>query len=102
MAWSASHLLTWWAWLAVGAIWLCRLPKTAETPVPPFEIRHGSIQVGCVKVRPHAVCEEKFRVGRLPEQEIRKPLFAAGANEQIDVFAPGINRRSEQLLQRVG
>src|SRR3954463_12312671 len=42
-------------------------------------------QVATVVVRPQRVLEHQFGVRRLPQQEVRDALLAAGANEEIDV-----------------
>ncbi len=43
--------------------------------------------------------EHQFAIGRLPHQEIRKPLLAAGANDQVGIGNFG---RVEVSAQRVG
>jgi len=49
------------------------------------ELPHGLRQVGGPEVRPHAVGEDQLGVGALPEQEVREPFLAAGADQQVDV-----------------
>src|SRR5664279_5750532 len=44
------------------------------------------LERGAVEVRPIGRHEHQFAVGRLPEQEIRQPLFAAGANDEIGIW----------------
>ena len=45
----------------------------------------GLFQCGAVEIRPVGWNEHQFTIGRLPEQEIRQPLFAAGANDEIGI-----------------
>ena len=37
------------------------------------------------EVGPQGLCEPQFGIGAFPQQEIRQALFAAGANEQVNV-----------------
>ena len=63
----------------------CRYPTKAALPAAEFLQR--SIKVTLVKIGPQLIGENELSVGGLPEQEVRKTLFTAGANEQIDVAA---------------
>src|SRR5215203_6009484 len=56
-----------------------------EPPLPAAEVAHGVGQVGAAEVGPHAVGEDQLGVGALPEQEVREPLLAAGADQQVHV-----------------
>src|ERR1019366_3934982 len=53
---------------------------------------------GAVEVRPVGRHEHQFAVGRLPEQEIRQPLFAARANDKIGI---GDIRRVHEPTERL-
>src|SRR5579871_6366678 len=48
-----------------------------------FQQRLAQVREG--EIRPEHGSKIKFRVGRLPEQEIAEPLLAAGADEQVRV-----------------
>jgi hypothetical protein len=49
------------------------------------ELADCRLEVGSVKVRPHPVREDEFRVGALPQHEVAQTLFAAGANQKVKV-----------------
>src|SRR6185369_7288803 len=57
-----------------------------EAALAAMEIDECYAQIVGAEVRPQRVEEAELGVGRFPEQEIRQPLFAAGANEKIDVL----------------
>src|SRR5712675_1090146 len=54
------------------------------------------------KVRPQRVEEAELGVGCFPEQKVRQPLLAAGANEEIDVVCAAARARQQagELLAR--
>src|SRR3954471_21630894 len=56
-----------------------------EPPLPPREIAHGLRQIPLREGGPHAFGEDQLGVGALPEQEVREPLLAAGADQEVDV-----------------
>src|SRR5712691_4598945 len=56
-----------------------------------MKINERCAQVVGAEVRPQHVEEAELGVGRLPEQEIRQPLLAAGANEKIDISNRGLS-----------
>ncbi len=35
--------------------------------------------------------EEKFRIGRLPQQEVRQPLLPAGADDEVGIGMPWVS-----------
>ena len=45
----------------------------------------GAFQRGAVEIRPERRNENELAIGRLPEQEIRQPLLAAGADDEIRI-----------------
>ena len=49
------------------------------------EFPHGRFQVGNGEVWPALRQEDKFGESALPEQKIGEALFAAGADEQVDL-----------------
>ena len=70
-----------------------------------MEIVECGAQVVGAEVRPQRVDEAELGVGRFPEQEIRQPLFAAGADEEIDVVlsvAAVPRQQPGELLARGG
>jgi hypothetical protein len=50
-----------------------------------MEFVKGGGQLRRAEVRPHPVGEPQLGVRALPQQKVREPLLAAGANEQVDV-----------------
>src|ERR1019366_2323668 len=68
----------------------------AKTALPAAEFFERRFKVCLVKVGPHSVGKDELSIGGLPEKEIRKTLFTAGANQQIDVSA----YRSQSLYQQ--
>src|SRR5450756_684236 len=42
------------------------------------------------EIRPHRVGEMQLGVGALPQQEVGQPLFAAGADDEVDVAQSGL------------
>ena len=73
--------------------------QTAKTALPPGIFGDRALKRRLVEIRPMDRHEHQFAVGRLPHQEIRQPLFAAGANDQIGIGNVG---RIEILAERVG
>src|SRR5665213_2053000 len=55
----------------------------AIAPVALAERLHGLSQVLRAIVGPKHVLEDQLGIGRLPEQEVGQPLFAAGADDQV-------------------
>ena len=45
-----------------------------------------------LEFRPHPLGEMQFGVGAFPEQEVRQPLLAAGADDEIDVAQVRLRR----------
>ena len=70
---------------SVPALKTSRRDDPTEAPVALLEILHRPGEVRGAEVRPHHGREAQFRVGTFPEQEIAEALFAAGADQQIDV-----------------
>jgi hypothetical protein len=56
---------------------------------PACQTRQRLVKGGPIEIRPEAGHEDEFRIGRLPQQEIGKPLLAAGADHQIRIGYPG-------------
>ena len=73
--------------------------KTTETPFPTTEISEGCAQMFGAEIRPQGFDEVELRVGRFPQQKVRQALFAAGADEQVDIAASLRLRRSEETAE---
>src|SRR5262245_30298761 len=70
--------------------------QAAEPPFATVKVGDGSAQVLGAEVGPEYVEEIQLGIGRLPQQEVGQPLFAAGADEEIDVrLNTGAGRRQE-------
>src|SRR5580704_3768225 len=74
--------------------------KPAETPFPAAEIGDCCAQVFGAKIGPQRFDEVELRVGRFPQQEVGEALFAAGADEQVDIAARLALRRREEMAER--
>ena len=57
-----------------------------------MEVGDGGAQVVGAEVGPQGVDEAELGVGAFPEEKIGQPLFAAGADEEIDVAAGALPR----------
>src|SRR4051812_22990427 len=78
-----------------------RSPPTSAPPeAPDARLIRGQrlLEVGAREVRPQDLGEVELAVGRLPHQEVRDPLLAAGADHQIRIMHL---RRVEQLAERL-
>lgn len=64
----------------------CALDAASENAPKRRSLRlnssNAASNIGLVKAGPHAIGKDEFRIGRLPEQNVRKALFTAGANQQ--------------------
>ena len=57
------------------------------------------VELGLAERRPERLGEVQLGVGRLPEQEVRQPLLARRADQQVQLGQPaGLQRRREPLL----
>ena len=63
--------------------------------LPLREMVQCSVEVPVGKVRPERVAEVQFRIGEIPEQEIRNPALAARADQQV-----GIRQAAERRGRR--
>ena len=73
------------ATLARDTAYFTVCPDSSVSPITRDKRLNSGGEIGLVEVRPHDLCEVELRVGRLPQQEVTQPLFAAGADEQIYV-----------------
>ena len=65
------------------------LAGAAEAPLAlPIPIDRG-VERGGVEIGPQHVGEIELGVGELPQQEVRDPLLAAGADEQVGLRRVG-------------
>src|SRR5215471_15630417 len=71
--------------------------ECAEAPVAAAEVGDGRGEVIRAEIRPQGVDKAELGVGGFPEQEIRQPFLAPGADEQIDVLAGAVP--GEQLAE---
>ena len=61
------------------------LSITAPKPSVTFlKIGNGGIQILRREIRPEGIAEIELCISTLPQQEVTDPLFAAGANQQIN------------------
>ena len=80
------RLLIWrWrpSWRAGSA--RCPAPTAAEAALARCILRKRLGEMLAREIGPVAGQEHEFAVGGLPEQEIRKPQFAAGADDEIRI-----------------
>src|SRR4051794_21779418 len=49
----------------------------------------GEIEVGGPEVGPQGLGDDELSVGRLPDQEVREPVLATGADHQVGVWKVG-------------
>ena len=73
--------------------------QPAEPAFAPVIFGNRAFQRGAVEIRPIGRHEHQLAIGGLPEQEIRQPLLAAGADDEVGV---GQVRRVEVLADQVG
>ena len=71
--------------------------QAAETPLAPVIFLDRAFKRCAVEVGPIGRNEHELAVGGLPQQEIRQPLLAAGADDQVGI---GQVRRIEMLPER--
>src|SRR5690606_14921157 len=57
--------------------------QTSEAAFAPRKLIECRCKIGRLEVGPQAVGEVKLGIGRLPQQEIRKPYLARGADEKV-------------------
>ena len=67
--------------------WRCapRLRRAAEAAIPMGIFVDRRDQRRPVEIRPEDRQEDEFGVGRLPQQEIRQPLLAGGADDEVRI-----------------
>ena len=73
--------------------------QAAETALALLVFADRGFERGAVEIRPIGRHEYQFAIGRLPQQEIRQPLLAAGADDQIGIGQIG---RVEKTADRFG
>src|SRR5262245_39775049 len=77
----------------------CGSRQTAEAALARVEVGDAGAQMRGAEVRPHRVGENELGVGALPEQKIREPLLAAGADQEIDVAAGAVTEPRQQTRE---
>src|SRR5207237_1087131 len=71
----------------------------AEAPAPPRVRDQRLAQLPLAEVRPERVDEDELRIGELPEQEVRDPQLAGGADQQIRIRELGrVQVRGDRVL----
>src|SRR3954447_19920500 len=68
------------------------IPPPSAPPEPTPALLEGLerlLEGSAVEVRPELVAEHELGVRALPEQEVRDPLFAAGADQKVRVVHLG-------------
>src|SRR5690625_1226478 len=79
----------WWGYLkgngGVGGSGRGHVDGTAEAPVAAGVLFDGRPQGAAVDIGPQHVLEDHLGIGGLPEKEVRGPLLAGRAHEQVDV-----------------
>ena len=71
-------------------------PAEPALALPIFADR--GFERGAVEIGPIGRHEYQFTIGRLPEQEIRQPLLAAGADNQIGIGKSGASRKRASCI----
>src|SRR5689334_4805652 len=70
--------------------------KRPKAAVAAFKVSHCLRQIVTGKIRPLALRKDELRIRAFPQQEIAQPLFAARANQEIDIRT----KRQAQMLPR--
>src|SRR5712692_6501393 len=73
--------------------------EAAEAALAPAEFKNGVLERGAIEIGPIDRHEDELAVGRLPHQEVRQALLAAGADDQIGIGHVG---RIEIETKRLG
>src|SRR5882757_9651820 len=58
--------------------------QAAEAALAAMERAEGFRKIVRLEFRPHPFGEVQLGIGAFPEHEIRQPLFAAGADDEVD------------------
>src|SRR5438876_7407593 len=81
------------------SLFISRALTPAEAPAPRRVLLEGGAQLGLAEVGPPAVDEDELGVGELPEQEVRDPELAGGADEEIGIGHLGrVQVRGDELF----
>src|SRR3990170_1037343 len=77
-----------WRWTALRSLRqqpssACPGAQAAEATVAPAVLVDSGLERRLVEIRPEAGQKHELGIGRLPGQEVRHPLLARGANDQI-------------------
>ena len=70
----------------------------AKTPPPGLELAQRRDELLLVEVRPEHIREVQLGVGGLPQQVVREPVLAAGADHQIGVGHVGRVEQRRELF----
>src|SRR5436305_9330422 len=78
---------------------ISRALAPAEAPAPRRVLLERGAQLGLAEVGPPAVDEDELGVGELPEQEVRDPELAGGADEKVGIWHLGrVQVRGDERL----
>src|SRR6185295_4388318 len=86
-------------WRTVG-----RPDSATESACPPGELRKGRVEGVRSEVRPEHIAHVQLGVGRLPDEEVREALLAAGPDHEVRVRQAGRVQRAGdgRLVDRLG
>ena len=74
-------------------------PSAPESARPPGELEEGGVEGVGPEVRPEDLGRVELGVGRLPDQEVREPLLAAGPDHEVGIGqAGGVERLGDRVL----
>src|SRR6516164_4819557 len=59
--------------------------QAAETALAATEGGERLGEVGRLEFGPHSLGEVQLRIGAFPQQEVREPLLAGGADDEVDI-----------------
>src|ERR1035441_5650958 len=77
--------------------------QAAEPALALLVFADRRLERGAVEIGPIGRHEHQFAIGRLPEQKIRQPLLAAGADDEIGIGdIPRVKKRADGLHADVG
>src|SRR3974390_128616 len=83
----------------ISGISLCRelLRNPAESALALGEELECGVQMRRRELRPQRIGKIQFRIGKIPQQEIADPAFAAGADQEIGIGNAGRGETAADL-----
>src|SRR5580698_6321460 len=64
--------------------------QSAKAPLAAMKGGERVGKIGRPELRPHPLGEMQLGIGAFPQQEVREPLLAAGADDEVDVAQAGL------------